>query len=280
MRFGPGGSETPAKAPTPETPGEKLRRARERLELRMRDVEQASQKIAEKYGQDEFIVLINRLSEIENRGLVPGIYKLYSLAAIYRLDYEDLLEWYKVPVSSAAADSLLIECTRTHEVGFRAEDHYEATVPIALDPGIDTRKTNYLSRMIQKWGRLPLMFLDGQNMKAHRYAFVGSEDWFMYPLIPPGSFLIIDETRRRVASSGWTNEFDRPIYLLEHRLGHACAWCNLSGNTMILQPHPSSGCEPQIYAHPSDIEVVGQVTGVAKRLDSARRRQVRSSIAE
>ena len=51
--------------------------------MRVRDVEQASLKIAEKYQNDEFTVLINRLSEIENRGLVPNIFKLYSL--VYHL---------------------------------------------------------------------------------------------------------------------------------------------------------------------------------------------------
>jgi hypothetical protein len=54
-------------------PGQKLRRHRERLGLRVRDVEQASLKIAEKYHNDEFEVLINRLSEIENRNLLPSV---------------------------------------------------------------------------------------------------------------------------------------------------------------------------------------------------------------
>ena len=50
-----------------EDPGQKLRRVRERLNLRVRDVELASQKIADKYHNDEFAVLINRVSEIENQ---------------------------------------------------------------------------------------------------------------------------------------------------------------------------------------------------------------------
>ena len=62
-----------------EDAGQKLRRARERLNLRVRDVEQASLKIADKYHNDEFAVLINRLSEIENHGLLPNIFKLYCL---------------------------------------------------------------------------------------------------------------------------------------------------------------------------------------------------------
>ena len=63
---------------TMEDAGQRLRRTRERLGLRFRDVEQASLKIADKYQNDEFSVLINRLSEIENHGLLPNIYKLYS----------------------------------------------------------------------------------------------------------------------------------------------------------------------------------------------------------
>ena len=54
-----------------EDAGQKLRRIRERLNLRVRDVEQASLKIADKYHNDDFAVLINRISEIENRNLVP-----------------------------------------------------------------------------------------------------------------------------------------------------------------------------------------------------------------
>src|ERR1700736_3818974 len=87
-----------------EDAGQKLRRVRERLNLRVRDVEQASLKIAEKYHNDEFAVLINRISEIENRGLVPTIYKLYSLCAIYRLDFQEVLEWYGIHLPSLPTD--------------------------------------------------------------------------------------------------------------------------------------------------------------------------------
>jgi transcriptional regulator with XRE-family HTH domain len=276
-RFGPGGSDSLAKPPGPETAGQRLRRARERLGLRVRDVELASQKISEKHHNEEYTVLINRISEIENRGLIPSIYKLYSLYTIYRLNFMDVMEWYGVSRSTSVVDSLLVDVARTHEIGFRADDESEAPIPISLDPGIDSRKTTYLSRMIQKWGRLPLLFLDSLDLKEQRYAFIGTDDWFMHPLIQPGAFLIIDDTRRRVATSGWTSEFDRPIYFLEHRQGFACAWCSVSENRMILQPHPSSGCEPQVFAFPTDIEVVGQVLAIAMRLDPSRKRYLRSA---
>jgi transcriptional regulator with XRE-family HTH domain len=82
--------------------GLKLRCARERLQLRVRDVEQASLKIAEKYHNEAFAVRISLVSEIENRRRVPTIYRLYSLSAIYRIDLQEVLQWYGIPVKRAA----------------------------------------------------------------------------------------------------------------------------------------------------------------------------------
>lgn len=256
--------------------GQKLRRARERLNLRYRDVEEASLRIAERHKNDEFIIALSRLSDIENKGTVPSIYRLYSLCTIYRLDIHEVLEWYGVHVSHMPADAMSLEIERTHTVNFQTDGHGEVQLPLSLDPGLDWRRTTYLSRMIQRWGRLPLMLLNGLDLKNHRYGFIGTEDWTMYPLLQPGSFVLIDETRRKVVNTGWTNEFERPIYFLEHRNGFACGWCTLSNGRLVLQPHPASLCGPEVYAYPDEVEVIGQVTGVAMRLDQGRRRRTRS----
>ncbi len=259
-----------------EEAGQKLRRVRERLNLRVRDVEQASLKIAEKYHNDEFAVLINRISEIENRGLVPTIYKLYSLCAIYRLDYQEVMEWYGISLPALPSDASYVEIPQTHLVSFQPGGQGEVLLPLSLDPGVDFRRTTYLSRMIQQWGKIPLLFLETLKLEDHRYAFIGTDDWFMYPLLQPGSFLIIDETRRRISNSGWNNEFERPIYFLEHRQGYSCGWCHLNGDQLVLQPHPASQCSPEVYKFPTDIDVIGEVTAVAMQLAQARRRRARS----
>jgi transcriptional regulator with XRE-family HTH domain len=262
-----------------EDPGQKLRRVRERLNLRVRDVELASLKIADKYHNDDFAVLINRVSEIENRNLVPTVHKLYSLCAIYRLDFQEVLEWYGISLAALPADAVSVEVPQTHMVSFQTStgqnSQGEVLLPLALDPGLDVRRTTYLTRMIQRWGKLPLFFLEALNLKEQRYALIGTEDWFMYPLLAPGTFVSIDETQRKIAGSGWNNEFERPIYFFEHRQGFACGWACMNGENLILIPHPLSTCNPQIYKYPSDIDLIGQVSGVAMRLDQAPRRRSR-----
>ena len=258
-----------------EDAGQKLKKIREQLNLRFRDVEEASIKIAERHHNDEFILALSRLADIENKGTVPSVYRLYSLCAIYRLDLSEVLPWYGVSVSALPTDAALMEHERTHLVGFRPHE-MDVQVPIALDPGLDLTKTVFLSRMIQQWGTLPLILLSKLDIRSYRYGYIGTDDWFMNPIVPPGSFVVIDESRRKIVSSGWTNEFDRPIYLLEHRDGYRCGWCSLKDDRITVQPHPSSLCDPETYAHPEEVEIVGQVTRVAMMLDRSSLRRSRS----
>jgi hypothetical protein len=204
---------------------------------------------------------------------VPSIYRLYSLCAIYRLDLLEVLQWYGVDVSQLPSDAAGIEIEKTHAVGFQVPEYGEVQVPLRLDPGLNLEKTTYLSRMIQRWGRLPLMLLNGLDLKAHRYAYIGSEDWSMYPLIAPSSLVLIDESKRRIVMSGWSNEFERPIYFFEHREGFVCGWCHLEDTRLVLQPHPASMCCPRIFRYPEEIDVIGQVVGLAMRFEPGRRRR-------
>lgn len=262
-----------------EDAGRKLKQARERLNLRYRDVEQASLRIAERHKNDEFAIALSRLADIENKGTVPSIYRLYSLCAIYRLDIVEVLQWYAVDLTQLPADAASIQLETTHLIGFQPSEHGVIQVPLSLDPGLDMRKTTYLSRMIQRWGTLPLMLLNGLDLRNHRYAFIGTEDWTMYPLLLPGSLVLIDETKRKIQRTGWSSELERPIYFLEHRSGYLCGWCSLDENQLVVLPHPASHQVPQVFAYPAEIDVIGQVTGVAMRLDQARRRRTRSSAA-
>jgi hypothetical protein len=99
----------------------------------------------------------------------------------------------------------------------------------------------------------------------------------MHPILPPGSLVAIDEGRRKIAAGGWANELDRPIYFLEHRRGFLCGWCAPIGGRLLVQPHPGSQQRPEIFDFPREIDVIGQVVGVAMRLDSKRRRTVRGA---
>ncbi len=259
-----------------EEPGQRLKRERERLNLRYRDVEQASQTIANRHGNDEFIIALSRLADIENKGTVPSLYRLYSLCAIYRLDLKEVLRWFGIPLDDLMLDSSQIVVEETHLVGFEAHTDGDLIVPTAFVKDVNWMETGYLGRSLEQWGRFPIESLQHLDLGKFRYGFIGSEDWSMYPILAPGSFIQIDESKRRIAADGWVDEFERPIYFLEHRSRYFCSWCCESANSLILLSHPSYNKPAEVFRLPAEVEVIGQVVGVAKRTDLARRRRTHS----
>jgi transcriptional regulator with XRE-family HTH domain len=252
-------------------PGLRLKQARERLNLTYRDVAEASLQIAYRHNHDEFQIALSRLSDIENKGTVPSIYRMYSLCTIYRKEISEVLDWYGVSLAKQPADAAAIPLSKTHPINFTGGLYGDLQVPLALDPGVDLRKTTFLSNVVQRWGKLPLSLLSGTEVKNLRYAFVGSDDWSMYPLIHPESLLLIDETQRKVISSGWVTEFERPIYFVEHRSGYFIGWCSVVDRQLIVLPHPASCSQPQVFLI-DEVDIIGQISGVAMRFDHSRRR--------
>src|SRR5581483_12059376 len=113
--------------------GQNLRGLREGLGLTMRDVESASSRIADRHRNEEFLIAPSRLSDIETKGLIPSIYRIYALAVIYRRDMREILSWYGVDVNDEAADLALSIPPKSH----RSETLHNATVvqmPVRLDP--------------------------------------------------------------------------------------------------------------------------------------------------
>jgi transcriptional regulator with XRE-family HTH domain len=257
-----------------EDAGQKLRRMRERLKLTYRDVEQATQKIAEIHGNYEYSIGLSRLADIENRGTLPSLFRLYSLCAVYKLEFEKVLRWYGIDLQALSIDASRSPLCQTHPFDLRPSDHTAVDVP-TLDASLDLKATSYLTRHFQRWGRLPLTLLNALDHRRNRYAFIGTDDWSMYPLVPPGSFIEIDTERRKVVRDGWTAEHDRPIYFLESREGFKCGWCTQRDGKLYVQPHSYSTDPPSVFSFPGEAEIIGQVVGIAMRVDLAKRRHSR-----
>jgi transcriptional regulator with XRE-family HTH domain len=256
-------------------PGRQLRKLRERLLLKYRDVTEASQTIAASRNSPEFAIGLSRLADIENKGTVPSIYRLYSLAVIYGTDLADVLSLYGVPLAEMGADAAKLPLAQTRVADFEVPRNVEIELPANVEKDPDHRHTSYMSRHLHRWGKLPLVLAKSLDFRKQRYAFIGTEDWSMHPIIRPGSFVQIDESRKNIKDSGWTNEFDRPIYFIEHRSGFRCGWCTAMDGLLILQSHSNSHVSPEIYKYPGDVDILGQIVGVAMRFDLAKRRHIR-----
>jgi hypothetical protein len=260
----------------PSEPGQQLKKIREKLLLKYRDVSEASQRIARQHDNSEFVVGLSRLADIENKGTVPSIYRLYSLGVIYGVEMNYLLEIFGVTVAQMPADSMRLAFPRTREALFDPAGRTPVEIPVSAEAAVEFRSTTYLSRQLHRWGKLPIVLLQSFDLRKQRYAFIGTDDWTMHPMIKPGSFVQIDESKRTIKRDTWAHDYERPIYFLEHRHGFRCGWCTLSDQWLIVQSHPASAAPPEIFKYPGDVDVIGQVVGVAMRLDLERRRRTSS----
>jgi transcriptional regulator with XRE-family HTH domain len=245
--------------------GHNLRTLRERLGLTMRDVETASAAIATRHKSDEFAIPPSRLSDIETKGVVPSIYRLYSLAVIYRRDAREIMAFYGVDLNSVAEDLHQVLPPKSH-MSEALQSSTLAQIPVRLDPSFDHRFTVNMGRVVEQWGLVPLQYLGQFASRRYTYGYVGSEDFTMYPILPPGTFVQIDESKCRVAEGAWRSEYERPIYFVETREGYTCCWCTLQHDELVLQSHPLSPVPVRLLKHPQEAEVIGQVVGVAMRL--------------
>ncbi|MFZ3266197.1 MAG: hypothetical protein WA172_19480 [Terriglobales bacterium] len=233
----------------------------------MRGVEAASQSISQRHGSEEYLIPPSRLSDIETKGVIPSVFRFYSLAAIYHRPVRTLLQLYGIDLDGISSEWGSSQPAHTHLVTLENQQS-ACSLPVQMDPGFDLRETSDLGRMVQKWGPLPLTMLGHLFSQHYVYAYIGYEDLTMYPILQPGSFVQVDESeaRRRVVDRQWRSEYERPIYFVETRDGFTCCWCQILPNALVLQPHPLSPAQVRILKHPQEAEVIGQVVGVAMRI--------------
>src|SRR5215470_10474256 len=122
------------------TAGQQLKRLREQLGLSMREVEAASLAIAKKLDNPEFHVPISRLSDIESKGVLPNLFRLYSLSAIYHRDHRDLCAFYGVDWDLMASIQECAQIPKTHLFS-ALRSALTLKIPTAVDPAFDIRRT-------------------------------------------------------------------------------------------------------------------------------------------
>ncbi len=246
-------------------PGLRLRQARERLGLTYREVEKASVEIALQRGRPDFILHISRLADIENRNVVPSLYKLYSVSVIYHLSVSEISGWYEAPFEHTFQDGASFPSPRTHLTEFLIPGH----MPLKSDneESGETRVTGLLRELPPAVVGLPGI---GENARGrYRYGYIGLNDRRMAPILRPGSMVLVDTSVRRFADADWKSEYERPMYFVELRGGYRCGWFHKVKSQLFMQPHALSRCAPESWRTPDEAELVGQVIGVVTYLSES-----------
>jgi transcriptional regulator with XRE-family HTH domain len=223
--------------------GQMLKSLRNRRQITVREVEQASRRIADFTGVKQFYISNGWLARLENCDSDPNIWKLFTLSIIYRADLRDLLRFYNIDVDEREKYERVADPYRTQVIPHNgngtseiAEDY--ATTGLNVTHSATDNRTSHII-----------------------HAHLGLADFTMYPMIRPGALLKIDTTQQKLLTSEWHNEYERPIYFVELRGGYACGWCELQGSELLIVPYHSPFASVRRYHYPREAEIMGRVIG-------------------
>ena len=221
--------------------GQKLKSLRNRRDITVREVEQASRRIADVKGDRRFCISNGWLAQLENGDSEPSIWKLFSLSVIYHANLLDLLLLYNIDVNEkekyeSVADPYLTQLIFQNGNG-RCASREELSTTLNASQSSDGCPDHIT------------------------YGHLGLTDFTMYPMIRPGAQLTIDTSHNRVLMNASRNEYERPVYFIELRGAYACGWCELQGNQLLIIPHPSSPMSVRRFTYPREAEIVGRVVG-------------------
>ena len=203
--------------------GQSLKLLRKRLNLTVRDVQQASRRIADAKCDKRYRLSNGWLVQLENRVSPPNNHHLFALAAIYRVPFRELLRLYNIDLGEQKQYEAIANPQQTQLLAVNIAD-------LQVEPTISSPTTRLAADLRSKFATP----LNGERNNGHTYGLLGTSDLTMYPLIRPGSVLQIDTRQNKLQTTAWHSEFDRPVYFVELREGHACGWCELQGNKLLI----------------------------------------------
>jgi transcriptional regulator with XRE-family HTH domain len=243
--------------------GQSLKLLRKRLNITVRDVQQASRRIAAAKGDKRYRLSNGWLVQLENRASPPNIHHLFALSAIYRVPFRELGRLYGIDIDELEKYEAIANPQRTQLL---AEN---SILDVPVESAIASTNTRLAPDLAAQFA----MPLNGEHSDGHSnitYGYLGTADLTMYPLIRPGSVLQIDTRQNKLQTAPWHNEFERPVYFVELRASHACGWCQLQGNKLLIIPHLSSPVRVREFVYPREAEIVGRVIAYYTRcVDSA-----------
>ena len=236
--------------------GQKLKSLRNKRNITVREVEQASRRIADVKGDKRFCISNGWLAQLENGVSEPSICKLFSLSVIYQANFLDLVRLYNVDVDDKEKYEPVANAHFTQLLSHQNKGNGE--------PVSSTLQTQLSKHVIpQSEDAMSARQLAGGEELAPSiiYGHLGSSDFTMYPMIRPGALLKIDTSQGKLVAMAWRNEYERPIFFIELRGAYACGWCELLGNQLLIIPHPSSPVSVRRFIYPREAEIVGRVVG-------------------
>ncbi len=245
---------------------EVLSQARSGTNLSYRESEVLSRRISEVLGDKRYRTSSSSLCDYEVAGEPPrSLHKVVAICCIYGVLFRSLLLSLGIPIDQAG----------TIPIPDHLAGRYLPGPPVSpTDHGGPTTCSGLLEQLLEDWQQPPL-FLRGsmgpitglRKPSISDFFWIGGVRQSLNPYLEDGILAAVNRRRKTPFYSPAKPLWKQPVYLLQTRDGdYLCACCNLENGTLVVHPCTEQFSVVLQFRHRKDIEVVGQVVAVLRRI--------------
>jgi hypothetical protein len=233
------------------------------LGLGYKDVVSESERLARVHNNSDMRIGKSTLADIISGSIrQPGTAKLDSLRIILNLSRADMDAALGLQPERRFAEQLEMGRARTHEVPIDAvTSHRRIRIPI-LSNDADLKITHLFESSVKQWANIEVEYLSAFYSPDLMYVVVGEEDANAFPLVPPGSRLLVNKLLNKVLPAGNLSFYERELFYVLTPHGFTCVYAEVvSREKIVLIPHPESGNFREEFKR-DEVTIIGQVVGV------------------
>lgn len=246
---------------------ELLSQSRSRTGLSYREASSLSRLIAKILADPLYFAAPGTLSDYETLDAPPRhIQKILTICLLYGIAFRTFLSACGLPLDRAGPDPvpdrLMLRDPPNRIDGL-------SRVAVAGRP----RSHSFLSSLLQQWQEIPLFLRSSlaaiTGMKSLTLAdvfWVAGEER-SESLLQKGALAVVNRRAKRPGTFDPAAACKLPLYLLLKRDGgYLCGRCSLERDIVRIHSYARGGQEPQQFRNGVDVEMVGEVTAIARLL--------------
>ncbi len=238
-----------------------LRRARRRSGLTFREASAKSMLIARSLQNEEFFCAAGSLSDYETPGQTPRhIHKMLSLCTLYSVDAWEFMRAAGVVPSQAGSDPMPDE--------LRGQVTLRGAAPVTnRSSSVSGQRHTSAVEFPYFFGRAVAELFQMPHLSIRDIFWVGGSRESFHPYLADAAALIVDRRKKRIVSHPSAPLWAQPSYiLLGHDGQYICTSCGSEGKMLVMRPFSNGFQRPLRMRTPGEIEIIGTVVGILRRL--------------
>jgi hypothetical protein len=244
--------------------GPLLRSARITMRLSLREASEISGKVADLLGDDRYFISPSSLCDYELLNTAPRHFqKAITLCSLYGIRFQTFLKTIGIVPEVADSEPM--------------PDHFVSRVlRVEAAEALDTKVASggFLERFLERCEEVPFFLRESigslsglDEASLNDFFWIGGKYDVLHPYLTNGLLALVNRRKKKLVYFTSKPLWQQPLYVLLKRDGtYLCACCGLENGTLVVHPYSQQFRRPEQLRYHHDVEVVGQVVMVVRKV--------------